>query len=99
MNGAAASGFDKKRRIEAKTTAGASLGVLSIHFLPSRYPLDPLPLLLELDVFPRVGVARGDGREHVLPFLGSDARADCVHEGVTEYRHDEVVFQDRTLHL
>src|SRR5215831_21388901 len=56
--------------------------------------LDQLPLLLEFDVFPRVGVARGDRWKHVLPFLGCDAWTNCVHEGVTEYRHEIVVFQD-----
>src|SRR2546427_7829565 len=57
------------------------------------------PLLLHLQVFPRIGVAGGDGREHVLPFLRYYLGADRVDERVTEHWHQVVVLEDPALDL
>src|SRR5262245_39528733 len=57
------------------------------------------PLVLHLQVFPGIGVARRDGREHVLPLLLGDAGADRVHERVAEHRHEIVVLEDAALDL
>src|SRR5215468_6708214 len=54
----------------------------------------------ELDLLPGVGIAGAEkAREHVLPFLGGNARPDRVHEGVAEHRSKIVVFQDPTLNF
>src|SRR6266567_1490922 len=51
----------------------------------------------KLDILPWVAIAAGDRREHVLPFLCHDARADRVDEGMAEDRNEIVVLQDRFL--
>src|SRR6059036_755964 len=57
------------------------------------------PLLLHLQVFPRIGVAGGDSREHVLPLLRHYLGADRVDERVTEHGHQVVVLEDPALDL
>src|ERR1041385_5416331 len=57
------------------------------------------PLLRHLDVFPRIRVARGDGREHVLPLLRDDPGADRVDERVPEHGDEIVVLEDAPLDL
>src|SRR6516162_10871821 len=54
---------------------------------------------LQLDFLPRIGIAGGHGRKHVMPSLSSDPCADAVVEGVTEYRDEIVILQDRALDL
>src|SRR2546427_1623149 len=54
-------------------------------------------LVLHLQVLPGIGIARGDRREDVLPFLRHDPRADRVDERVAEHRHEVVVFQNAAL--
>src|SRR5262249_2536212 len=49
-------------------------------------------LVLHLDVFPGIGVAGGDGREHVLPLLQRHARTDGVDERMAEHGHEVVIF-------
>src|SRR5207249_8632443 len=44
-------------------------------------------LVLHLDVFPRIGIAGGDGREDVLPFLQHHPWTDRVDERVPEHRY------------
>src|SRR4029077_409236 len=56
-------------------------------------------LVLELNVFPGIGVSSGDCREHVLPFGGRDARTDRADDGVAEYRDKVVVLEDPALDL
>src|SRR5215471_21481610 len=54
----------------------------------------------QLDVFPRIRVARRTiRREHIMPFGRGDARAYCIDERVTEHRDKIVVFQDLPLDL
>src|SRR5688572_14708475 len=60
----------------------------------------PIRLLrLQLDVFPRIGVAGRDRGEDVLPLLRRDLRADRVDERMPEHGHEVVVLQDRALDL
>src|SRR6202022_2539379 len=55
---------------------------------------------LQLDVFPRVGVARREVCwEHILPFRRRDPRPYCVDEGVSEHRNEVIVLQDLPLDL
>src|SRR5216683_7428875 len=71
-----------------------------IAFSPATRSLFPGRRFFQLDVFPRIGVAGRDiGREHVLPFLRRDARADRIHKSVTEDRDEVVVLQDLALDL
>src|SRR5207244_3799216 len=56
-------------------------------------------LLFQLDILPGITVARRDGREHVLPLLRRDARANGIYEGVAKHRHKVVVLQNRPLDL
>src|SRR6516165_12089541 len=58
-----------------------------------------VPLLLEFDVLPRIGVARGDRGKHVLPLVSRDARTDGVHESVAKNRYQVVILQDCALNL
>src|SRR3984893_4807414 len=55
---------------------------------------------LQLDVCPRVGVARREVCwEHILPFRRRDPRPYCVDEGVSEHRNDGIVIQRLPLDL
>src|SRR5881398_2298435 len=55
---------------------------------------------LQLDVFPRIGVAGGEVcRENILPFRRRQPRPDRVDEGVPEHRHKVIVFQDFPLNV
>src|SRR5215475_4387170 len=56
-------------------------------------------LILQLDVFPRIGIAGRDGREDVLPLHRGDARPDRVHERVAEHRDQVVVLENPALDL
>src|SRR5262249_59102399 len=56
-------------------------------------------LLLEFDVLPRIGVARGDRGKHVLPPVSRDARTDGVHESVAKNGYQVVILQDCALNL
>src|SRR6516165_10986957 len=58
-----------------------------------------VPLLLEFDVLPRIGVARGDRGKHVLPPVSRDARTDGVHESVAKNGYHVVILQDCALDL
>src|SRR6516164_4460485 len=58
-----------------------------------------VPLLLEFDVLPRIGVARSDRGKHVLPPVSRDARTDGVHESMAKNGYHVVILQDCALDL
>src|SRR2546427_1620541 len=55
--------------------------------------------LLQLDVLPRIAVARRDRGEDILPLLGRHPRPDRVDERVAEDGHEVVVLEDGALDL
>src|SRR5260370_31083820 len=57
-------------------------------------------LVLELDVFPGIGVSGRDRRrKHILPFRRRDPGADGIDEGMAEDRNEVVVLEDLALDL
>src|SRR5262249_35001749 len=87
------------RRMAAETLGQIRSDVNSDR-LSSRSTDATLPLLvLDLQIFPGIGVAGGDGREDVLPFLRRYPRADRVDERVAEHGYHVIILEDPALDL